>query len=181
MDSTKPKEIVSLESLDETSNDESNRNSLASSPTNYYEDSTVADNDLSNYSVDNNNNFRYATSLLNTNYGASSRRAASVVSSTSTNKRLPTGILGNKAPSIFSFDNQNNQEEYSDDYNANKSCCIECGSFAFLVKCTAHCDMQICESCCEKHWQLEINDLIKIKTHLEDNVTELKKYLCKLN
>jgi len=56
--SSKQKDIVSLETLDENSNDES----IRSSPTNFYEE-TLADNDLSSYM--NNNNFRYSSS----NYG----------------------------------------------------------------------------------------------------------------
>jgi hypothetical protein len=58
-----------------------------------------------------------------------------------------------------------------------KSCCIECGAYAQLVKCMSHCDLHICENCQHKHWQIEINELIKYKTSLENNVDELKKYL----
>lgn len=187
MDSpNKQKDVVSLETLDENSNDESNRNSLTSSPTNYYEDSTLADNDLTTY-IDN-SNYRYAnaaatTAASSSSYGASNyRRAnASSVASTmsSSTNRLSAGLFNtssmNPTSNIFSFDS-NNQDEFVE-YDANKSCCIECGVFAYLIKCQGHCDMQLCESCCEKHWQLEINDLIKIKNNLENNVTELKKYL----
>lgn len=189
--SNKQKEIVSLETLDENSNDESNRNSLNSSPTN--EDSTLADNDLTSY-IDS-TNYRYSNintaasasaAAVSSSYNSANYRRAntsSVASSISSSaNRVSAGLFNNNSLSqpsnIFSFD-ANNQEEFVE-YDSNKSCCIECGVFAFLVKCQGHCDMQLCESCCEKHWQFEINELIKIKTHLENSVTELKKYLCKL-
>jgi hypothetical protein len=177
--SSKQKDIVSLETLDENSNDES----IRSSPTNFYEE-TLADNDLSSYM--NNNNFRYSSSNYGTNSTTNNnipnlrRSTASVASSSvSSAKRLSGGVfMTNLTPSIFSFDNLNNQEDFSDELlTSNKSCCIECGIFGYLTKCAAHCDKQLCESCCDKHWQLEINELIKIKTTLENSVADLRKYL----
>ena len=108
--SSKQKDIVSLETLDENSNDES----IRSSPTNFYEE-TLADNDLSSFN-NNNNNFRYSSS----NYGTTNstnnnvpnlrRSTASVASSSvSSAKRLSGGVfMTNLTPSIFSFDNLNN-------------------------------------------------------------------------
>lgn len=179
-DSPKARDIVSLETLDENSNDESNRNSLASSPTNYYTESVVNDNDLEGY-VDT-GNFRFAhtaNAFAQSSANKLRRGTASVTSSSSSsNRRFSGGILqsSNQTPSIFSFDNQSNRGDYADELG-NKSCCIECGCFAVLIKCAAHCDMMLCENCCEKHLQLEINELIKIKNHLENSVVDLKKYL----
>ena len=70
---------------------------------------------------------------------------------------------------------------FNDDANNfdNKSCCIECGAFAVLQKCKAHCNLDICENCKQKHWQTEMDELLKLKSHLETNVGDLRNYLCK--
>ena len=62
-----------------------------------------------------------------------------------------------------------------------QSCCLECGAYAVLQKCKAHCNLDICDDCKQKHWQFEVDDLLKMKTHLEDNIIELKNYLCKFS
>lgn len=68
---------------------------------------------------------------------------------------------------------------FNDDANNfdNKSCCIECGAFAVLQKCKAHCNLDICENCKQKHWQTEMDELLKLKSHLETNVGDLRNYL----
>jgi len=35
----------------------------------------------------------------------------------------------------------------------------------------------VCEECQEKHWQMEINELLSMKTYMENSVADLKKYL----
>ncbi len=64
-----------------------------------------------------------------------------------------------------------------DDYN--KSCCLDCGIYSRLVKCNGHCNLDICENCKQKHWQTEMDELFKMKTHLENNMLDLKNYLGK--
>ncbi len=59
----------------------------------------------------------------------------------------------------------------------NQSCCLECGAYAMLQKCKAHCNLDICENCKQKHWQVEVDDLLKMKSHLENSIGELKNYL----
>ena len=46
-----------------------------------------------------------------------------------------------------------------------------------LQKCKNHCNLDICENCKQKHWQVEVDDLLKMKSHLENSITELKTYL----
>lgn len=58
-----------------------------------------------------------------------------------------------------------------------QSCCLECGAYGLLQKCKAHCNLEICEDCKQKHWQIEVDDLLKMKTHLENNIGDLKTYL----
>ena len=58
-----------------------------------------------------------------------------------------------------------------------KMCCLECGSYTYLIKCNSHCELMLCEQCQQKHWQMEINELIKLKTDLENNVADLRVYL----
>lgn len=77
----------------------------------------------------------------------------------------------------YSLNGSDEYESYLNINNNNKGCCIECGSYTFLIKCISHCDKQLCESCQQQHWQNEINDLLKLKTFLENNVNDLKRYL----
>lgn len=84
-------------------------------------------------------------------------------------------------PSLYMYETLNANapiyEQADENSLSTKSCCIECGAYAHLVKCMSHCDLHICENCQHKHWQMEINELIKFKTSLENNVDELRKYL----
>ncbi len=59
----------------------------------------------------------------------------------------------------------------------NKTTCLECGAYTYMHKCKGHCNKDICEDCREKHWQVEVDDLLKMKGHLEIGVADLKNYL----
>lgn len=61
--------------------------------------------------------------------------------------------------------------------NSPKGCCNECGTYTFVVRCASHCDQKVCEQCQQKHWQMEINELLTMKTSIENSVADLKKYL----
>lgn len=58
-----------------------------------------------------------------------------------------------------------------------KTTCLECGAYAYMHKCKGHCNKDICEDCREKHWQVEVDELLKMKNHLEGSVADLKNYL----
>ena len=74
--------------------------------------------------------------------------------------------------SIFGYD------EPSQKFSSNsKKCCAECGSYTFVIRCASHCDRLVCEGCQEKHWQMEINELLNMKTFMENSVADLRKYL----
>jgi hypothetical protein len=60
------------------------------------------------------------------------------------------------------------------DQLANTGICLDCGIKSYL---TRVCDIQLCENCAAKRWQNEVNELVKIKTFLENSVEDLKKYL----
>lgn len=38
-------------------------------------------------------------------------------------------------------------------------------------------DVYVCESCAQKRWQIEVEELVRIKTYMENSVEELKAYL----
>jgi hypothetical protein len=67
--------------------------------------------------------------------------------------------------------------ENMDNKSSSKMRCLECGSYTYLIKCNSHCELMLCELCQQKHWQMEINELIKLKTDLENNVADLRNYL----
>ena len=97
------------------------------------------------------------------------------------NRRQSSFLTGSSLlPNIILYDGGSSNQEYGveggEDFSG-KGCCLECGMFTFLSKCNAHCDLQLCESCQQKHWQIEINELIKMKTFLETSVGDLRKYL----
>ena len=91
------------------------------------------------------------------------------------------GSLFNNNSNFIIYDggsvNQEAENNYREEEFSGKSCCLECGMYTYLSKCNAHCDLQLCESCQQKHWQIELNELVKMKTYLESSVTDLKKYL----
>ena len=62
-------------------------------------------------------------------------------------------------------------------FNSLNGVCNECGEYRQIVRCLAHCNLILCESCKSQHWNNEINELMNIKIKLEDNVGNIRKYL----
>lgn len=85
-------------------------------------------------------------------------------------------MYGNKPlfTSTLVYDDSNQHEASLEDNQGYKGCCLECGSYAYLMKFN---EVQLCSSCYEKQWQNELNELLKMKSYLENGVQELKKYL----
>jgi hypothetical protein len=52
--------------------------------------------------------------------------------------------------------------------------CHDCSRQTFLNKFG---DVDLCEVCTQKRWQIEVNELIKVKSYLENTADEMKKYL----
>lgn len=72
--------------------------------------------------------------------------------------------------------------------SADQQClCSECGSYcgSYVTRnkfCNGSAETEnICETCLQKRWQDEVNELIKYKTNLETDVCELRQYLCILS
>jgi hypothetical protein len=38
-------------------------------------------------------------------------------------------------------------------------------------------DVDLCDNCTKKRWQIEVNELVKVKSYLENTAEEMKKYL----
>lgn len=116
-----------------------------------------------------NSNTNMTTAASNSIYGTP-RRQSSVFGTS-------TPIFYDDLMSGGNFSLDPNTVELNDDLaaaNANKGCCLDCGCFAYLNKFN---DLQLCDGCYQKHWQNEVNELIKYKSYLENNVRDLKKYL----
>jgi hypothetical protein len=71
---------------------------------------------------------------------------------------------------------KNNESQYYAGGSLN-GFCSECGDYKHLVQCLSHCNIILCEACRNKHWFDEVDDLIKMKVNLEDNVASIRKYL----
>jgi hypothetical protein len=38
-------------------------------------------------------------------------------------------------------------------------------------------DVDLCDNCTQKRWQIEVNELVKVKSYIENTAEEMKKYL----
>lgn len=128
---------------------------------------------LTNTSNNNNNNNGYEVF----------RRNSSSSTSIYGTPRRQSSMFGTSTPILYDETNlsafQCAQEDDQGGGGASltKGCCLKCGSFAYLSK---YNDAQLCDNCTQKHWQDEINELIKYKTFLESSVRDLKRYLSML-
>jgi hypothetical protein len=111
----------------------------------------------------------------NSTIAPSARRHPPMLNSTPCSLMSPGIFVPNE--DFLAIDSSTGAGENELYLSADKSCCLECGQYSFLNKCTAHCDLMLCESCQQKHWQIELNELIRMKSLLEQNVADLKKYL----
>ena len=82
---------------------------------------------------------------------------------------------------VYANSSNNFYEQHNYGGNSLNSICSECGECRQMVQCLAHCNHIICEGCRNRHWYDEVTDLMNIKVKLEDNVANIRKYLCKLN
>ena len=110
-----------------------------------------------------------------TNCGLANRDGYTVLRPVFSTPLTSTATLPSMRQSGFSL-NTSAIIPTGNDYTS-KSCCLECGGYARLRKCTPHCNLDLCENCRQKHWQIEVDELLKMKTHLENNVADLRNYL----
>jgi hypothetical protein len=82
-------------------------------------------------------------------------------------------------PNLSFYEQSESGNGYDQPYTGNSlnGVCCECGEYRHMVQCLSHCNLVLCESCKSQHWQDEISDLMNMKVRLEDNVTNIRKYL----
>jgi hypothetical protein len=82
-------------------------------------------------------------------------------------------------PNLSFYGQSESGNGYDQPYTGNSlnGVCCECGEYRHMVQCLSHCNLVLCEGCKSQHWQDEISDLMNMKVRLEDNVTNIRKYL----
>lgn len=85
-------------------------------------------------------------------------------------------------PPIISYEEINAPSNRLESESSEKdNSCVECGSYCGSYSIRSRFgdggNEIICETCLQKHWQDEVNELIKYKNSLEMGVRELRRYL----
>lgn len=120
---------------------------------------------------------------------ASSAAAAAAATTTSTSHLAQSALLSSVYDELMASNSLGvlvdspEQEQRNDESEYN---CTECGSYCDRYTAARNSKFSsdingnsgvICETCLHKHWQGEINELLKFKASLETSVRELRRYL----
>lgn len=167
--------------IDDTSKNENNQPEYTLET---LEDNSSSSINSSHLNLDSNEDFLTSNENNISNCGLSNRDGYTVLSPLlSPPPMFSTPVPSRKSSIISSTYNLNSNPiltslpTVNNPFNENQQVCLECGAYAVLQKCKAHCNLDICENCKQNHWQIEVDDLLKMKTHLENNIADLKGYL----
>lgn len=132
---------------------------------------------------------RRQTSFFGEGSASSAAAAAAAATATSTSHLAQSALLSSVYDELMASNSLGvlvdspEQEQRNDESEYN---CTECGSYCDRYTAARNSKFSsdingnsgvICETCLHKHWQGEINELLKFKASLETNVRELRRYL----